>query len=251
MKQNKSKGIIVYRGPSAYDGKPIVAILTKSVNRKVGNSTQLWILRDGVNPIEASRIGEDFSICGNCKHRGKANTIKTSGWADGRTCYVNLLQAPNQVYKSLTRGIYEPATTIDQVCEYIGLDFLRIGAYGDPGALPLALIDQLIACCSNGYTSYTHAYSVGMTLGSMHGMRSMVSVDSKHEAMKHHSDGYRTFRVIPIAQANDALLANEILCPSDRGVQCKDCKLCNGLTSKHAKSIAIIAHGVSRNKITE
>jgi hypothetical protein len=64
--------------------------------------------------------------------------------------------------------------------------------------------------------------------------------------------------VIPVAtytrEGSKALLNNEILCPAskenDKGITCNQCKLCTGSASA-GKSIAIVAHGTSRNKFKE
>jgi hypothetical protein len=65
---------IIYRGPSLYDGAPIVVVatFTKS-NSKTGGVVQTYILRDDVDPRDASKGGQDVSICGSCPHRGEVN----------------------------------------------------------------------------------------------------------------------------------------------------------------------------------
>ena len=84
-------GIVIYNGPSSYDGAPIVSVLIKgSTNRKTGATIQQYILREDVHPVTASRQGLDFSVCGNCKHKGTASPDKVKGEAVGRTCYVKL-----------------------------------------------------------------------------------------------------------------------------------------------------------------
>ncbi len=70
-----SNGVTLYRGPSALDGSPIVAIATgikrPSANAKTGAMVQVWILPDnGENPLESVRSGEDASVCGDCPLRG-------------------------------------------------------------------------------------------------------------------------------------------------------------------------------------
>ncbi len=258
MKQSKAKGIIVYRGPSMYNAAPIVAILTRSNNRKTGtsksNMVQLWILSDEANPIESSRRGVDASICGKCPHMGKPAPDKVKGWADGRTCYVNLIHGPSAVYKGLERGIYSEATH-DNVKGFLSGNMLRLGAYGDPAALPVALIDLLVSY-SRGHTGYSHAHSMKEHDAKVY-QNSMFSADNKRDAIAAHSKGYRTFRVIPVAiwqeKQRGELLSNEIICPATpeggNKSTCVDCGLCNGMQSK-AKNIAVVAHGASRNKIT-
>ena len=84
-------GIIFYEGASPLDGKPIVGIALpdkKTGNSKTGRMASTLIIRSDIDPITASRLGEDYSICGDCMHRGIANPNKTSGGADERSCYV-------------------------------------------------------------------------------------------------------------------------------------------------------------------
>lgn len=247
-------GIVVYCGPSKYDGEQIVVILVKpngKSNRKTGDVVQQYILRADIDPLEASRIGADYSVCGNCKHRGEPVHGKPAGVASNRTCYVQLFQGPLGVYKAFKRGHYPAAETIEQVREFIGDSMLRLGTYGDPASLPEGL-NELLISLSRAHVSYTHAHTVDEALGDKVAAYSMVSADSVDDAITAHSKGFRTFRVIPVSvyreNGDRALLKNEIMCPSTKGVQCADCRLCNG-TKYKGKSIAIIAHGPLRNKV--
>jgi hypothetical protein len=248
-------GLIVYNGPSKYDGKPIVAILIKpngKTNRKTGDAVQQYILRADIDPLHASRIGADYSICGNCKHRGEPIHGKAYGTASNRTCYVPLYQGPLRVYKTFKRGHYPAAETIEQVQSFIGDSMLRLGTYGDPASLPDGL-NELMISLSRAHVSYTHAHTVDEALGDKVARYSMVSADSIDDALRAHAKGFRTFRVIPVSvyreNGNRALLKNEIMCPSTKGVQCVDCKLCNGTKYRNGKSIAIVAHGTARYKV--
>jgi hypothetical protein len=73
------KSGIIYKGPSLLDGKPIVVIATFSKrNTKTGEVVQTYILVDGMNPLDASKTGADFSICGDCAMRGEVTTDPTA-----------------------------------------------------------------------------------------------------------------------------------------------------------------------------
>lgn len=250
--------LIVYHGPSAYDGSPIVAILQRgSSNSKTGAMSQLWIMSADMDPITASRIGADYSVCGNCKHRGDAAPDKVTGWANARSCYVNLMHAPLGIWKAWKRGRYKQSETIGEVKGLLHGQGLRLGAYGDPAALPSGLC-ELLAEFASFTTSYTHGYAVFNDTAKIATVAtySMISADNAQEAIKAHTQGFRTFRVIPIAQWKDAgkdsMIANEILCPASeeagKRVQCADCRLCNG-TKSNAKSIAIVAHGIGAKHV--
>ncbi len=97
----KTNGYILYRGPSALDGSPIVAIVTgtatRSANAKTGDMLQTWILREDVAPHIAIKTGEDASICGDCPHRGEHDGTR---WTKTRSCYVQTHNAPLSVWRA-------------------------------------------------------------------------------------------------------------------------------------------------------
>ena len=82
-----ANGIILYKGPSRFDGAGIVCIAiglkSRSRNRKTGRMLQTYILREDVSPVLAVKMGLDASICHDCAARG-------NGTGKGRWCYVNL-----------------------------------------------------------------------------------------------------------------------------------------------------------------
>ena len=222
---------IIYNGPSLLDGKPIVVIATYSNrNTKTGKVVQTYILRSDINPLEASKTGQDFSICGSCPMRGEVTTDPKRKIAKGRKCYVNLGQGVLIVFKSYKRGVYkegDPRT--------MGRDrFVRVGTYGDPAAVPSHVWDELLAECET-WTAYTHQKPWRPDIA-------MQSADSYGEAKAHWAAGRRTFRVI--VDLGDIDKSKETLCPASkeagRRVQCTACKLCKG--SSLAKSIAIVEH---------
>lgn len=252
---------IIYRGPSLLDGAPIVAVAVYTdSNRKTGAVVQTYIIRADVDPMTASRMGEDYSICGDCQHRGTIAPEKTKGTAVGRTCYVALFQGPLQVYKALKAGKYPMLSLLD-IQELGRGRFVRLGSYGDPACGPA---DAWRVLCSEslGHTGYTHQSKVAgvdVDYGLM-----MVSADSKLQAQGYHLNKKRTFRVIPLAEweskGNASLLKNEVLCPAskeaDKGVSCVECKLCKGTSIvanqkgyAQPKSIAIVAHGTNKRAI--
>lgn len=222
---------IIYNGPSLLDGKPIVAIATYSNrNTKTGRVVQTYILRADINPLEASKTGEDYSICGSCVMRGTPTTDPQRKIAKGRRCYVNLGQGVLIVWKSYKRGVYsegDPRT--------MGRGrFVRIGTYGDPAAVPSHVWDELLAEAET-WTAYSHQSGWRPDIA-------MQSADDYHSAVMHWQAGRRTFRVI--AELGHLDHAHEALCPASkeagRRVQCTACKLCRG--SSKAKSIAIVEH---------
>ena len=229
------KSGIIYKGPSLLDGKPIVAIATWSNrNTKTGAVVQTYILRSDINPLEASKTGEDFSICGDCTMRGEVNDDPKRKQAKGRRCYVNLGQGVLIVYKSFLRGVYAMANTKAGRNTLGRARFVRVGTYGDPAAVPAFIWEQLLAEADT-FTAYSHQSGWRPDIA-------MQSADSKAEAIAHWKAGRRTFRVI--ADLGELDKTNEALCPASkeagRRVQCTACKLCKG--SSLAKSIAIVEH---------
>jgi hypothetical protein len=187
-------GYVIYEGASQINGEPIVAVVTlKSNNIKTGNMASMWIMHQNIKPNEASKTGDDESVCGMCPHRHFL----------GGACYVTLFQAPLQVFKSYKNGNYPK---IDDISVFKGMP-VRFGAYGDPFALPIDILAQIKAVASNN-TSYTHQWRENEE-----GLKkvSMASVDSIDEAKQAHEMGWRTFRV-----TNDItnLMDNEMVCPN-------------------------------------
>jgi len=225
------KHAIIYNGPSLLDGQPIVVIATYSNrNTKTGHVVQTYILRSDINPLEASKTGADYSICGNCPMRGEVTTDPNRKIAKGRKCYVNLGQGVLIVYKSFLRGVYQEGSARD-----MGRGrFVRVGTYGDPGAVPSEVWDELLAECDT-WTAYSHQSGWRPDIA-------MQSADTHDQAKAHWAEGRRTFRVI--VDLGELDKANEALCPASkeagRRVQCTACKLCKG--SSAAKSIAIVEH---------
>ena len=228
---------IIYRGPSLLDGLPIVAIATYSDrNTKTGKVLQTYIMRSDIPPLEASKTGQDFSICGDCKFRGEVTSDPKRKQAKNRTCYVNLGQGPTIVYKSFIRGVYPMASDHTSIVELGKNRVVRLGTYGDPAAVPSHIWDELLSECIS-HLAYSHQSGFRPDI-------TMQSADTLEQAQAHWAKRARTFRVIDSLADIDK--ANEILCPASkeagRRVQCVKCQLCSGLTSNSKKSIAIVEH---------
>ncbi|TXR49882.1 hypothetical protein [Phyllobacterium endophyticum] len=237
-------GAIIYRGPSMLDGAPIVVIATglakNSRNGKTGDLVQTWILRDDVSPIEAVNNGADSSICGDCPHRGTV----VDGKNVGRSCYVTVFQAPLVVWKSAQRGLYAHLTPSEARLAFAGRK-VRLGAYGDPAAVPMAVWNEALADIEAG-TGYTHQWR---TCDQSLKNYVMASCDSAldHELAK--AMEWRTFRV---RTASEPKLAREVICPASAEAgyktNCAACVACGGFGAKAKADIVIIAHGAA-NKV--
>lgn len=215
--------MLIYRGPSQFDGRPILGILTgldgSSANRKTGPMAQLTIVPADVAPHEAQRSGADVSVCGSCALRPS-----TGGSV---VCYVRTYQGPLSSWK---RWRSEP---ISPLPDRIG-PALRLGAYGDPCALPADLVLAL-AQRAPGVTGYTHAWQAKHAQWAR--AVCMASVETEREAWLAWRMGWRTYRI-----SDEPLARHEVMCPyPTRGVQCVDCGLCQG-NGREARSITIGAH---------
>ena len=236
--QTSTTGAVIYQGPSALDGAPIVAIVTgltgRSKNPKTGPLAQLWILRADMSPLDAIKTGQDVSICGDCRHRG-------DGTGRQRGCYVSVKNAPLAVWRAYHAGRYRrlAARTIARRLAARGLG-IRVGAYGDGAALPRGIVRDVVEGIQ--HTGYTHAWR---TLCPQDWPWLMASVDTPDEQQTARRAGWRTFRV---RRADESLRSREIVCPaSEEGgkrTTCAACVLCDGSAPGDARaSIAIIAHG--------
>ncbi len=204
-----------------------------SDNRKTGDMIQVWILVRSMDPVRAIKEGLDRLICGNCMHRG-------NGDGSGRSCYVNVGQAPLGIWRAWKAGAYLP---LPSVSVFAGRR-VRFGAYGDPTWIPLSLA-LAIAGASSGHTGYTHQWRKP----SLQGWKSllMASVDSPAELLIARSMGWSTFRVTPDLDHHSI----EILCASDRvGTPCADCLACAGSRSG-VRSIHIPVHGTGARHFKE
>lgn len=232
-------GYTIYHGPSAITFTPITAILTlRSTNSKTGNIPQLWILSADEEPHEAVKSGGDVAVCGGCRHRH----------ARGGSCYVTLHRGPLSVYRAWKRGRYADATTPAgrlRLAHWLLAHqprAIRLGAYGDPVAVPLPILSRLatMAADAGGTTlGYTHQWHLPRA-AAYRGLL-MASVDSPAERTRATAGGWRTFRV---GLADEEPSGHEVHCPAvTDGSTCNACRACDGGASPAVPSVFIHAHG--------
>jgi hypothetical protein len=238
LKKDYPLGVKVYEGPSLIDGQPIVVIITNFVdgeNEKTGDMLQAWILRQDISPIQAKIEYKDFSVCGDCKHH------------ESKSCYVHLLHGPTSVYRAYLRNRYVKYTT---TCEkFFAGKSLRIGAYGDPAAVPTAVWHRLslLVTKTNGYSHQWKRCDQKLQ------NYCMASVDSIGTYVKEYkqaqSKGWRTFRTRCFE--TDIILDNEMVCIASKEagklLDCNHCNSCSGSISNR-KNPVIVVHGV-HNKV--
>lgn len=232
----KQHSFVAWRGPSELDGQPVMVVLVpKSGNSKTGKMWQAHILRADMSPVEAIRTGADESICGGCRHRG---IPQPDGTHIERSCYVVYAQGPQSTF---TRNQSAPVQDIADTFLALREGELRVGAYGDPAAVPLSFWLHILQAVRM-WTAYTHQWP-DLNVHSW-GAFCMASVDTEEEAAHARRMGWRTFRARP---QGAPLMDREIECPNTvTGVQCIDCGACDGTRfgQKDGRvSISIEAHG--------
>jgi hypothetical protein len=252
MKERTVNGFILYRGPSVIDNQPIICIATGledgGSNSKTGPMVQIYIMLDGIHPMQAVQTGADISICGNCRHRGKVITDHKTGLLTnvGRSCYVTLMHGPRVVYDGYQRGIY-PVVTPAKARKLLARKRCRVGTYGDPAAVPvqiwqvaLQLVDEL--------TGYTHMWREYPALADF----CMASCDSEAERIMAKALGFRTYRVRPEGEPK---AKGEGHCPAGaemgKAIQCAYCLLCGGHRSGGKADITIEVHGARKSNFNK
>lgn len=227
-----SDGVVLYEGPSELNGDPIVCVATglgrPSTNRATGPMVQVWIMPADCSPLEAIRNGKDFAVCGDCNLR----PCRKGG------CYVSVLvHGPQRVWRRWKRGGYRKGSV-----QSVEGKRIRLGAWGDPRALPLSLVKALCGAARK-HTGYTHLWS---WRGSYRyrGLL-MASVESESQARAAKKRSWRTFRVRP---EGGELLAGEKACLKETGVQCIDCCLCNGTEGARC-DLSVPVHGYQKEKV--
>lgn len=247
----KALGYVVYDGPSAIDGSPIAVILTgfgkASTNAKTGGMVQSYIIRTDVAPTDAIRQGLDGAVCGTCPLRSVA------GGGSG-ACYVNVGHGPLAVFNAYKRGRYVSMTP-DRAAWEVGETMrpLRMGTYGDPGAVPnagtfwRALLRRQAP--GVGHTGYTHRWrDTGASLAGL----CMASVDTIDETIEAQRRGWATFRV---ARKGDPFrMVGEARCPASaeagKRVTCETCPMkCDGAWRPGNSGRVIQAHGSTANRV--
>ena len=230
-KKDMPLGIVVYRGPSLIDGKMIMVIatgFTGTNNDKTGDMIQTWIMRADKHPQDALYQGQDYSVCGDCKHR------------DFKSCYVNVGKAVTTIWRTHCRG----GRYVDLNPENINMfkdKEVRLGSYGDPAAVPFNVWARILSVAKS-HTGYTHQWKkCDQNLRYL----CMASCDTVKEAKRAKAMGWRTFRVR--LDENDELLENEFICPASKEggmkTNCARCGACSG--AGNMGNPAIIVHGMT------
>jgi len=249
----KPTSVLVYDGPSQLNHAPIVAVATNlrraSKNPKTGNAVQVWILARDPHPVDAMHWGADAAVCGDCQLRGRvAYTRNRRGRFTGvqfhRACYVNPMSVIS-VWRKYQRGA-TPYVNLDEWQDLVAGRVVRLGAYGDPAALPLEVVEGLVKPATR-HTGYTHQWK---TCNPAFQRTLMASVDTHAERQDAAALGWRTFRI----KTTEVVVKGEIACPASaeagHRTTCVNCTLCDGARPADRRAnIAILPHGYGRKWI--
>lgn len=243
-------GLVAWEGPSRLDGEPIVCIVTgvgdrkvdRTKNTKIGETMiQTWILRQDISPTAAINAGADRSICGDCVLRGILDEKDGHTTNRQRGCYVSVQNAPRQIWMAYTSNKYQPMGDITWKDRPV-----RLGAYGDPAAIPYRVNRDIVHRGNGKHTGYTHQWRDRRFLPLRKFlMASVQSIDEKIDANRR---GWRTFRTLLPSDEPDS---DEFLCPASLEqsfrLTCDTCMACSGvgeaLTRIQGANVAIYAHG--------
>jgi hypothetical protein len=238
------RGLVVYDGPSLLNGDRIVAILTTHTNnRKIGDCPQLWVLHAERSPVDAARVGADAAVCGDCPLRG-----------DGRHrgCYVDLLRGPRSVWDAWRRGRYRdawsamPSPTSTDVTPSLVLRravagrVVRLGAYGDPAAVPRAVLAAVVAN-ARGHVGYTHQWRHGFAIADL----CMASAETPRDVADASALGFRSF---VMTHDTEPRRPGHMICPASpeggHRLTCDRCGACSGTGAGRATMhVQIATHG--------
>lgn len=223
-----------------HESRDLVAIATTDTdNAKTGNMIQVWIMSKLVHPVESRRTGHDSTLqCQGCPY------------ASNQGCYVSplALMAIWRAYKSGSYS-YLQLGSPEWNAFFDGAS-VRLGAYGNPSMLPLAMLDDITSRASM-HTGYFHDWNImPVELAKSYGRFLMASCEPSNVSYAQNL-GLRTFTVVS-ETPSDRSVGIECLADS-KGLQCADCGLCDGTArsakrSKSLPSVWIKAHGYQVKK---
>lgn len=258
----RTNGVVVWSGPSPFDGAPVALIATgiarKSRNSKTKAMVQTYIMRTDVDPLIALLAGMSGSVCGDCpmigflrrptpkERRRERARLRRLAKAAGRTellklaersCYVAVHQSVLSVYRAFKRGAY-PIATPEQTAEIFAGRAVRLGSYGDPAWTPIDVLETIVARAASR-TGYTHQWRnrpeyLRLLMG---------SADSQSDALEIERLGGRAF----VVSADGEISATrQIVCPATTKAKmdCERCGICNGASAQ--PSVRIAPHGAGK-----
>lgn len=229
---------LLYSGPAArpYRGDVTVVVFLSESNPKTGPCIAVAILPgDGRDAAQARARGEDLSACGSCTLRSLA-----SGGKGG--CYVS---GPALMgYAGSASAAWRRADPFAMPEAPAGLP-MRLGAYGDPAAVPSEVLARLESWHDGMAWGYTHGWRHS---AAQHLRAScMASCETNADTIEARAKGWRVYQIVSAAPG--AVEASGLAeCESAQGVACSDCGACAGDAARADAGRAIVVHGPSVKK---
>lgn len=234
----------IYVGPSRINGGLIRGVITthtantKLTDRLNAEVLQLWVLTHETHPIIALREGQDEAVCGSCPLRSWRGKEKVP-----RLCYVNPNPIGSVWRSSNANTIVPPHKAVAGSTARL----LRLGAYGDPAALPFEVVNDLVrearAAGVRRFTGYTHQWR---NCDQRFRGLLMASCEGTQESRRAQLWGWRTFST---RRPGELPGPDEIVCPAadeaGNKTTCEKCGLCDGARAGGdlRKNIIIAVHG--------
>lgn len=229
---------VLFRGVSLLDNlsKIVVLYVAGSDNVKTGPMGQAYIMLENVHPTEGVRAGLDTGICGACPLAG------------GNGCYVITGFGPSAVWNAYKKGNVNKfdSNYFKTISDY---QPTRIGAYGDPVAVPRHVWDIVIG--KAGHTGYTSSWRLPHAKAYRDILSASVHTIKEYEEAK--DMGWKTY-FTPI-DGTDPSSLGLTLCPASKEatmerehagkpkrITCADCLLCSG-AGKPSNDIFSPMHG--------
>jgi len=230
------QSFILYHGPAMlpYKGIITVVVFLSDSNPKTGTCIAVAILPgDGKRAMSDRKRGLDISVCGVCPFRSIA-----SGGKGG--CYVSAFAlmgyagSASAAWKRADPYAMPESTIIP----------MRLGAYGDPAAIPVESFQRLMDWHGGSCWGYTH----GWRHSAAQHLRTtcMASVETGEHQAHAMNKGWRVYRIV--ASLQDIKATGLTLCESAKGIECIACGACSGTDARHDKGRAIVVHGASHKR---
>ena len=225
----------VWAGPSQLTGDPIMVLAIKAArasaaNAKTGDMWQMYILPATQSPTDAIASGADRAVCGLCPHRKPHGDGEESYGIGDCYTYGTTAVAANGSWR-----VERDGRSLEFSPDMVTGDTVRLGAYGDPAAVPFEVWVPILAA-STGHTAYTHQWR---DCDARFRDIAMASCDSVEDMALATSLGWRCYTVVPVGTGK---IAGAVPCPSPR-IKCADCLKCGGTASGRTGNVSIEAHG--------
>ena len=216
-------------------------LITSSSNDKTGDMIQSYFLKkdEFISPTGEVReqtsnlFGFGCDTCPAKKHCYVSNTKQTKdkGLGSVRRTIFKLLRGERTTYQfvSFSHAVSRVRSANKKI---------RLGTYGDPTALGVDQIAELVSAAS-GHTGYTHYWRRKENRDYSRFL--MASCETASQQARAEKYGFRAFLALP---ENAEIPQDTVVCPNyTQGISCLKCGLCDGKKEEDNRpSIVIELH---------